>query len=213
MRLSATKLLEPSTLTCISTSTVHICFPCHRLLRTLDHPSNAFASAQVASEKSAHGHNHVNTQWYCSHVLRMLGSIVLLRSRPFFFLKLPASGVVRERVLRHLVELVSAQTLSPDRSHTRRSPRRFPRGRDGGHSTHARDQLFAQHITPELAEEGSPVWAMGEESDGDEDDTPPHADADELELIDMPSAVASAPPMSNLEWCIALRLVSGAGPR
>ena len=47
---------------------------------------------------------------------------------------------------------------------------------------------------------------MAEESDDDDD-------ADEPELIDMLPAPASAPPMSNLERCIALRLVYGAGPR
>ena len=78
---------------------------------------------------------------------------------------------------------------------------------------HARDDLFSRHITPEPAEEGPPVWAMAEESDDDGDGTPPHADADEPELIVMPPAPASAPPMSNLERCIALRLVYGAGPR
>ena len=50
---------------------------------------------------------------------------------------------------------------------------------------------------------------MVEESDDDEDGTPPHADPDEPELIDMPLAPASAPPMSNLER----RFVYGAGPR
>ena len=35
----------------------------------------------------------------------------------------------------------------------------------------------------------------------------------EPELIDMPPAPASAPPMSSLERCIALRLVYCAGPR
>ena len=59
----------------------------------------------------------------------------------------------------------------------------FPRCRDGG-----RGELFTKHITPEPAEEGSPVWAMAEESDDDEDGTPPHADADEPELIAMPLA-------------------------
>ena len=43
--------------------------------------------------------------------------------------------------------------------------------------------------------------------------TPPHADADEPELIAMPPPPASAPPMSNLERCISLRLENGAGPR
>ena len=77
----------------------------------------------------------------------------------------------------------------------------------------ARDELFAKHVTPEPAEEGSPVWAMAEESDDDVDGTPPHADADEPELIAMPQAPASTPPMSNLERGIALRLAHGAGPR
>ena len=53
---------------------------------------------------------------------------------------------------------------------------------------------------------------MAEGTDDDEDGAPPHADADEPELIDMPPAPASAPPMFNLERCIALRLVHGAGP-
>ena len=78
---------------------------------------------------------------------------------------------------------------------------------------HARDELFAKHITPEPAEEVLSVWAMSQESDGEEDGTQPHADADEPELIDMPPAPASAPPMSNSERCIALRLVYGVGPR
>ena len=76
----------------------------------------------------------------------------------------------------------------------------------------ARDELFTKDITPEPAEEGSPVWAKVGESDDDEDGTPPHVDADELELIAMPPAPTSAPPTSNLERCIALRLVYGAGP-
>ena len=78
---------------------------------------------------------------------------------------------------------------------------------------HAHDELFAKHITPEPAVEGPPMWAMAEESDDDGDGPPPHADADEPELIDMPPAPAPAPHMSNLERCIALRLVYGAGPQ
>ena len=78
---------------------------------------------------------------------------------------------------------------------------------------HAHDELFAKHITPEPAEEGPPMWAMAEESDDDGDGPPPHADADEPELIDMPPAPPSAPRMTNLERCIALRLVYSAGPR
>ena len=59
------------------------------------------------------------------------------------------------------------------------------------------------------------MWAMAEESDDDEDDAPmPDALAPpEPELIAMPHAAASGPPMSNLERCIALRLVYGAGSR
>ena len=78
---------------------------------------------------------------------------------------------------------------------------------------HATEELSSKHIEPEPAEEGPPAWAMAEEFDDDEDCTPPHADADEPELIDMPPAPASAPPMFNMGRCIALRLVNGAGPR
>ena len=46
----------------------------------------------------------------------------------------------------------------------------------------------------------------------DEDDAPMPDAPPEPELIDMPPAPASAPRMSNLERCIALRLVYGAGP-
>ena len=78
---------------------------------------------------------------------------------------------------------------------------------------HATGDLFAKQMEPEPAPEDAVEWAMAEESDDDEDGTPLHADPDEPELIDMPPAPASAPPMSNLERCIALRLVYGAGPR
>ena len=79
---------------------------------------------------------------------------------------------------------------------------------------HAHDELFAKHIVPEPAPEDPVDWAMAEPSD-DEDDAPmPDAPPEpEPELIDMPPAPASAPPMTNLERCIALRLVYGAGPR
>ena len=53
---------------------------------------------------------------------------------------------------------------------------------------------------------------MAEASD-DEDDAPMPDAPHEPELIDMPPARASAPRMSNLDRCIALRLVYGAGPR
>ena len=52
---------------------------------------------------------------------------------------------------------------------------------------------------------------MAEASDDEDDATMP--DAPELELIDMPPAPASTPPLSTFERCIALRLVYGAGPR
>ena len=56
------------------------------------------------------------------------------------------------------------------------------------------------------------IGAMAEASD-DEDDAPMPDAPPEPEVIDMPPARASARPMSNLERCIALRLVYGAGPR
>ena len=56
LRMTPTK----THLTAILGTLLHICFPCHSLLGTLDHPSNAFAMTQVASEKSALSHNHVN---------------------------------------------------------------------------------------------------------------------------------------------------------
>ena len=55
-------------------------------------------------------------------------------------------------------------------------------------------------------------WATAEASD-DEDDAPMPDAPLEPELNDMPPAAASAPKMSSLERCIALRLVYGAGPR
>ena len=59
------------------------------------------------------------------------------------------------------------------------------------------------------AHSGRPVeWAMDDEDDASMPDAPP-----EPELIDMLPAPASARPMSNLERCIALRLVYGAEPR
>ena len=77
---------------------------------------------------------------------------------------------------------------------------------------HAHDEPFSKHIEPEPAR-GEPVeWAMAEASD-DEDDAPMPDAPLEPELINMPPAPASAPPMSDLERCIALRLVYGAGPR
>ena len=71
---------------------------------------------------------------------------------------------------------------------------------------------FAKHIEPDLAPEDFVEWAMAEASD-DEDDAPmPDAPPESL-VIDMPPAPTSARPMSNLERCIALRLVYVAGPR
>ena len=58
------------------------------------------------------------------------------------------------------------------------------------------------------------MWAMAEVTDDEGEDDAPMPDAPpEPELIDMPPAPASAPRMSNLESCIALRLVYGSGPR
>ena len=76
---------------------------------------------------------------------------------------------------------------------------------------HARDDLFSEHIEPEPAPEDPVEWAMAEATDGEDDAPMPDAPL-EPELIDMPPAPASAPRMSNLERCIALRLVYGAGP-
>ena len=77
---------------------------------------------------------------------------------------------------------------------------------------HAEGELFSRHIEPEPAPEDPVDWTMAEATDG-EDDAPMPDAPPEPELIDMPPAPASAPPMSNLERCIALRLVYGAGPR
>ena len=77
---------------------------------------------------------------------------------------------------------------------------------------HATGALFAREIVPEPASADTVDWAMAEASD-DEDDAPMPDAPLEPELIDMPPAPASAPPMSSLERCIALRLVYGAGPR
>ena len=63
--------------------------------------------------------------------------------------------------------------------------------------------------------QSSAEWAARdrvEEASDDEDDAPMPL-APEPELIAMPPAPACTPPMSNLERCIALRLVYGAGPR
>ena len=79
---------------------------------------------------------------------------------------------------------------------------------------HADGELFARHVAPDPAEEGPPMWAMAEVTDDEGADDAPMPDAPrEPELIDMPPALASAPRMSNLERCIALRLVYGAGLR
>ena len=69
------------------------------------------------------------------------------------------------------------------------------------------EEATALHAHDEL----DPVdWAMAKAS-VDEDDAPMPDAPPELELFDMPLALASARPMSNLERCIALRLVYGAG--
>ena len=71
---------------------------------------------------------------------------------------------------------------------------------------HAEGELFSKHIEPEPAPEDPVDWAMAEPSDG-EDDAPMPDAPPEPEVIDMPPARPSARPMSNLERCIALRLV------
>ena len=73
---------------------------------------------------------------------------------------------------------------------------------------HATGALFARQIEPESAS----GLAMAEASD-DEDDVPTPDAPLGLEVVDVPPAPASAPKMSSLERCIALRLVYGAGPR
>ena len=77
---------------------------------------------------------------------------------------------------------------------------------------HATGALFAREIVPESAPEDPVEWGVAEASD-DEDDTPMPDVPLKLELIDMPPAPASAPPMSRSERCITLRLLYGAGPR
>ena len=77
---------------------------------------------------------------------------------------------------------------------------------------HSRDDLFSRHIEPEPAPEDPVDWAMAEASDN-EDDAPMPDAPPEPEIIDMPPAPASALSMSNLERCIAMRFVYGAGPR
>ena len=55
---------------------------------------------------------------------------------------------------------------------------------------------------------------MAEASDDEDDAHVPEASAPpERELIDLPPAPTSAPPMFNKERCIALRVVYGAGLR
>ena len=73
---------------------------------------------------------------------------------------------------------------------------------------HAEGELFSRHIESEPAPEDPVDWAMAEATDGEDDEPMPEAPP-ELELIDMPPAPASALPMTNLERCIALRLVYG----
>ena len=77
----------------------------------------------------------------------------------------------------------------------RRSRHRAPRRRRA---------LLSRHIEPEPAPEDVVDWAMAVAIDGEDDAPMPDAP---------PPAPASAPPMTNLERCIALRLAYGAGPR
>ena len=74
--------------------------------------------------------------------------------------------------------------------------------------------LFVKQIEPEPAPEDPVEWAMTEGPDDEDDSTPAHADAevsDEPQRTDFPPAPPSAPCMSNLERCIALRMVYGVG--
>ena len=69
---------------------------------------------------------------------------------------------------------------------------------------HSHDELFSMHFEPEPAEE-DPVETTTAMPDA--------LASDEPDLIDLPAAPASPPRMPNLERCIALRLVYGAGLR
>ena len=68
---------------------------------------------------------------------------------------------------------------------------------------HATGDWFAKQIEPEPAPEDPVEWATAEESDEDDASAPTRPD-----LVDLPPAPASAPPTSNFERCIALRLVA-----
>ena len=57
------------------------------------------------------------------------------------------------------------------------------------------------------------LWNGMAKASDDLDDAPMPDAPPEPEVIDMPPAPASAPPMSNYERCITLRLVYRAGPR
>ena len=97
----------------------------------------------------------------------------------------------------------------PLRAH---SDAHFKEAFDEASTLDARDDLFAKHIEWDPAPEHTVEWAMAEASDDDDDAPMPDAPP-EPEVIDMSPASASAPPVSSLERCIALRLVYGAGPR
>ena len=120
-----------------------------------------------------------------------------------------------EWALREIMDLCDenmAWTTGSSLARTQR--RRFPRGCCKGNELHAAGDMFAKQIEPEPAPEDLVDWAMAEASDdGDDAPTPDAPAPPEPELIDTPPAPASAPPMSNLERCIAQRLVYGAGPR
>ena len=83
---------------------------------------------------------------------------------------------------------------------------------EGANELHATGDLFARQIEPKPTPTDSVEWAMAQASDDEDDALMPGAPL-EPELVDMPPAPASAPPMSSLERRIALRLVQGAGPR
>ena len=90
----------------------------------------------------------------------------------------------------------------------RRQQRRVPRCRDGGRGTQFSRRALLQAHRAGARSRRPRGLGHGRGVDAPMPDAPP-----EPELIDVPPAPASAPPMSNLERCIALRLVYGAGPR
>ena len=75
---------------------------------------------------------------------------------------------------------------------------------------HSRDDLFSKSSRSPLPKtlRNGPWQKPDGEDDAPVPDAPP-----EPEVVNMPPAPASSRPMSNLERCVAQRLVYGAGPR